>query len=97
MNCTGWIMQHTSDRSPAFAAVVDGGVGVLADDGAAVRAPAEPRLGAPGLHRRRLGSFLLTKRIKGGSGEIAKATLYWVQRFPEFVETFSNRFQFSLP
>jgi hypothetical protein len=50
MNCTSL---HTSDRSAAFAAVVDGGAGVLADHGAAVRAPAEPRLGAPGLHRRR--------------------------------------------
>jgi hypothetical protein len=48
-----YMIQHTSDRSAAFAAVVDGGAGVLADHGAAVWAPAEPRLGAPGLHRRR--------------------------------------------
>ena len=34
----------TSDRSAAFAAVVDDGVGVLVDHGAAARAPAEPHL-----------------------------------------------------
>lgn len=42
----------TSDRSAAFAAVVDGGAGVLPDHGAAVRAPAEPHLRVPGLHPR---------------------------------------------
>lgn len=46
-------VRSTSDWSAAFAAVVDNGLGVLVDHGAAVRAPAEPHLDLPRLHRRR--------------------------------------------